>query len=106
MDLKGAGPRSVGARSNDLSTIDQPPASPMFRAVNDVRAQPTASEFEMAEQLIPEKELTFHDDEANSVYLEHLKKKEQIRDNLEALSRESSFLRQLNPDQYAYMYQK
>ena len=42
--------------------------------------------------MIPEKELTFHDDEANNVYLEHLRKKEQIRDKIEALSRESTFL--------------
>ena len=57
-------------------------------------------------QLIPEKELTFQDDDANNLYLEHLRNKEKIRERIEALSRESTFLNQLNPDQYAYMYQK
>ena len=56
--------------------------------------------------MIPEKELTFQDDEANKVYLEHLRRKERIRERIEALSREQTFLNQLNPDQYAYMYQK
>ena len=76
----------------------------MFTPLADANNAP--SNFEMAAQLIPEKELTFQDDDANNLYLEHLRKKEKIRDRIEALSRESTFLNQLNPDQYAYMYQK
>lgn len=32
--------------------------------------------FESVAQMVPEKELTFQDDEANNVYLEHLRRKE------------------------------
>ena len=62
----------------------------MFTPIGAKDADP--SNFEMAAQLIPEKELTFQDDDANNLYLEHLRNKEKIRDRIEALSRESTFL--------------
>jgi hypothetical protein len=40
------------------------------------------------------------------MYHEHLRRKEEIRANIEAMEREKNFLEQLNPTEVAIMFQK
>ena len=49
---------------------------------------------------------TFVTDELSRQYHDHLRKKEIIRDKIEALVREKNFLEQLKPSDMAYMKQK
>ena len=53
-----------------------------------------------------EGEARFLTDELNKQYHEHLKRKEEIRQRIEGLTREKGFLERLNADDVAYMYQK
>jgi hypothetical protein len=57
--------------------------------------------------MIPEreKELKFGN-EVNEVYLQHVRAKEKIRLQIEALSREKDFIERLAPDDVLYMLQK
>ena len=104
MELMDKGrPEGAGKQYTGLSTIEPRPTQSNLYTPGGGDDWPAR---DAAEQLIPEKEFTFQDDEANKVYVEHLRRKERIRERIEALSREQTFLNQLNPDQYAYMYQK
>ena len=53
-----------------------------------------------------EKDTVFATDEFNQMYNEHVRRKEQIRNKIEAMTREKHFLEQLNPSDVAYMFQK
>ena len=46
----------------------------------------------------------FLTDELTKQYHEHLRKKEEIRQRIEGLAREKSFLERMNPDDVAYMF--
>jgi len=48
----------------------------------------------------------FKYDEFNREYIEHIRKKDEIRKKIEALERDKIFYEQLKPDQVTYMFQK
>jgi hypothetical protein len=55
---------------------------------------------------IPSRDVNFASEEFNQMYIEHVRRKEEIRKNIEAKTREKHFLEQLNPSDVAYMFQK
>jgi hypothetical protein len=54
----------------------------------------------------PVRDTQFASDEFNQMYNEHVRRKEEIRNRIEAMTREKHFLEQLNPSDVAYMFQK
>ena len=52
-----------------------------------------------------EKEVQFGN-EVNEIYLQHIRDKEKIRVQIEALTREKDFIERLKPDDVLYMLQK
>lgn len=52
----------------------------------------------------PTRDNQFASDEFNNMYNEHVRRKEEIRNRIEAMTREKHFLEQLNPSDVAYMF--
>ena len=53
---------------------------------------------------IPTRDTQFASDEFNAMYNEHVRRKDEIRNRIEAMTREKHFLEQLNPSDVAYMF--
>ena len=57
--------------------------------------------------MIPTRESNeFASDETTRIYLEHIKKKEEIRIKIEKMQREKAFIEDLKPADYMYYKQK
>jgi hypothetical protein len=54
----------------------------------------------------PSRDTVFASDEFNQMYNEHVRRKDEIRNRIEAMTREKHFLEQLNTSDVAYMFQK
>jgi hypothetical protein len=52
----------------------------------------------------PSRDIEFNDKEFTDMYHQHLRRKEEIRANIEAMEREKHFLEQLNPNEVAIMF--
>ena len=50
--------------------------------------------------------MTFESDEFNNMYNEHVRRKEEIRKNMEKLTREKQFLENLHKNDLTYIKQK
>jgi len=61
---------------------------------------------EIGDRVPAVEEILFTTDEFNKKYNEHMRVKEQIRNEIEKVTREKNFLEALRPADYAYMYAK
>ena len=74
--------------------------------VNPFQTQNVSIEVSPEKDMLPERDPEFENDYFNNMYHEHLRRKEEIRKNIERLTREKNFLEQLQPGEVAYMFHK
>ena len=62
--------------------------------------------FDLDEVPMRDNEHIFASDHFNKMYNQHVRIKENIRNNLESITREKAFLEQMKPSDMVYMFQK